>query len=350
MKSFTLSFLMLYSAIYACAQVPDYSAIINTQAAYIIARQASSGAIQMTTERDKDGYKIEPYFANLACIALITNDGNTYSPTVQRWLSWYFNNLNADGSIYDYYITATGEITKKDDHSDDSYAATFLSLCYKFAQVSNVNKQFIQSHQTDIVKIAGKIVSLIDPQTGMTYAKQSYQTEYLEDNCEVSQGIRDLMGIYRNIIPDQTAYQQWSARLVQNNSGIAGLWDSTNKRYLIALGDTKYDDKILYPDGSCELYPMIYGVVSPGSKRAQKLLSTFDANFPTWQTGAIVDTGGFHLAVVVNGAAVMSDNVRVQTYMNWLQNTPNTMPWNVMEAGECIQAALIMEHPKYRHK
>jgi hypothetical protein len=344
MKSYILSLMMLLSAINAYAQVPDYSAVINTQAAYIIARQAPSGAIQMTTEQDKDGFKIEPYFANLACAALIASNGNTYSSIVQKWLTWYFSHLNGDGSIYDYYITANGEITEKDDDSEDSYAATFLSLCNRFAKVSDANKQFIQSHRADIVNVAGKIASLIDPQSGMTYAKQSYQMEYLEDNCEVNQGVKDLLELFQNIIPDDVQYQQWSERLKQNNAGIAGLWDSANMRYLIALGDMNYNGKILYPDGSCELYPMIYVVLLPGSKRAKTLISTFDANFPAWQTGAIIDTGGFHLAIVVSGAAVMGDNARVQTYLTWLQNTPNPTPWNVMEAAESIQAAVIMEH------
>jgi hypothetical protein len=40
----------------------------------------------------------------------------------------------------------------------------------------------------------------------------------------------------------------------------------------------------------------------------------------------------------------MGDNARVQTYLTWLQNTPNPTPWNVMEAAESIQAAVIMEH------
>ncbi|HZZ76814.1 MAG TPA: hypothetical protein VFE04_12830 [Puia sp.] len=113
----------------------DVRNIIDAECRFIRAHQLNDGAFTMSGERQEKGYKIVPYFNNLAAMALLENPNDSNMVSVKHWMIWYFEHLNADGSVFDYYSDKYNGnaviISSNDFDSIDSYAATFISLCKK---------------------------------------------------------------------------------------------------------------------------------------------------------------------------------------------------------------------------
>ena len=105
--------------------------LITSESDFIMAHQLNDGALTMSSNKGVPGYKIVPYFSNIAARALLANPTAARIAAVKKWMVWYMAHLNADGSVYDYYATNfTGDamLTSTGDFdSVDSYAATFLT-------------------------------------------------------------------------------------------------------------------------------------------------------------------------------------------------------------------------------
>jgi hypothetical protein len=89
-----------------------------------------------------------------------------------------------------------------------------------------------------------------------------------------------------------------------------------------------------------ELFPIIYGVISPASDRAKSLYGRFNAEFPNWDT--LDKPDAFPQADVVYAAALMNDTSRVTRYVQAVttkyQDRGFPWPWHVAESGWLIRA------------
>lgn len=371
MHKLTTLLIIVLAALSVSAYTPscqgnDYSKIIATESAYIASCQLPSGAIVMGLEeiaifQGSDHYKICPYFSNFAAEALLENPTSTNVAIVKKWLQWYFNRLNPNGSIYDYYadnFTNDVELPATDAYSFenipkydsvDSYAATFLSLCRKYAQVTG-DTAFLKSNSAGINLVGSALESVIDEpghnfgpvnNDGLTVAEREYQDKYTMDNSEVNKGLTDMVWLQQNVTATNNS-AHYATLLANNTKGInANLWNSENSDYFVDEGGKATDWRTFYPDATCQLYPAIFGVTVSDPNRALNLYNTFNSYYPAWFIGTVYDPGGYPWAIVVYAAVMLGDLFRPLYYLNYVQHYEPGHPahWYIMEAAFTLMAA-----------
>lgn len=198
------------------ANTVNYNYIIDAESRYIASCLVSSGAIIMGqnmlyTFQGTPHYKICPYFSNLAAIALLDNPILSNLAIVKNWMIWVFNHLNPDGSIYDYYVDEMSGGTEHpsidaypsenipDFDSQDSYAATFLTLARKYAEVVPADISWLRGYSYQLELVGNALYSVVDDgnhyfnqfgpdnDDGLTVAKLDYQVKYTMNNLEVNE-------------------------------------------------------------------------------------------------------------------------------------------------------------------
>src|SRR6185437_2449733 len=331
--------------------LPDtlsYNSIIANQCNFILSHQLNDGAFTMSSNRDVSGYKIVPYFANIAARALLENPTNTNIDAVKRWITWYFDHLNPDGSVFDYFATNYhGEATllsTGDFDSIDSYAATFITLIRKLCEVSPPDKSWLKLNYSKQLIKAGEAMALMMQEDGLTIAKPSYQIKYTMDNTEVNEGLIDMVWLSQNVVSN-IDISTWQVLLDKNGKGIETLlWDNSEAKYFMYQGGPVANWKVFYADATCQLYPIWCGVILPTSQRAKDLWNTFNINYPDWAAGKIYDNGGYPWTVISYVSAVMNDKIKTDHYLRYVQSFLDTgiQPtnnWYNLEAAFVILAA-----------
>ena len=329
----------------------NYINIINSESNFILGHQTSDGAFTMSADGATQGYKIVPYFSNIAARALLENPTPAVITAVKKWMTWYMAHLNTDGSVYDYYASNyTGNVTytsTNDFDSIDSYAATFMTLAKRLCDVSPSDKIWLTKNYSAQLILIGKALSLVTEPNGLTIAKPSYQVEYTMDNSEVNEGLADMVWLSQKVITGgDPAY--WQTLLTNNTHAIeTDLWNTSNGRYFMYKDGPVANWSTFYADATCQLYPIWCGVIQPDSQRAQSLWLTFNANYPKWQAGQIYDAGGYPWTVLSYTGAVMNDKTRVDSYLRYVQSFTDqgkqpTANWYNLEAAFVILAAKKM--------
>ena len=349
----------------AFASGPNYEYVVHSEVAYIDSCVTTSGAIIQARNdraifRGTPHYKICPYFSNFAAAALLEDPTPADLAMVKNWMTWVFNHLNSDGSIYDYYVDSLNGGTDvpsidayPSEHipnfdSQDSYAATFLTLARKYVEVVPGDVSWLKGYSKQLSSIGKALYATIDYQThhvnhfspnnndGLSVAKLHYQAKYTMDNSEVSEGLRDMVWLEQNAITggNPSFYQNL---LKNNTAGFANLWDSTASAYYVYEGDVAPNWNTFYPDAECQLWPILCGVISPTSSRAIALYDTFNVHYKNWQDGepSVAPLGYI--------AALMNDTTRVNTYLLYVQNRLQkglkNRRGNVADAAWIIRAA-----------
>lgn len=311
------------------------AAVFEEENQWLASLQLENGAIPMTAT--KNGVvSVNPYFADFAAIALL-NDAAQYSENVKKYMDWHFSHLNTsktdyngvDGTIYDYSITLNDgnivkeEVTVKDGKSSydstDSYSATFLILLEKYYKNTN-DKDYILNNAADIVRITDSMFSTFN--MGLTYAKPDYQVKYLMDNCEVFQGMKSAAEIFTLLASEDSSFKMmqikcsraydWMKQSIENK-----LWNEEYGHYESAVfkdGTVAFEFSWAnyYPDATAQLFPIMYGVISPETVRANELYQSFCDNYK-WEDFEIPSEFCWGINVYV--AAMMNDCERVLVYM-----------------------------------
>ena len=349
-------------------QLELFKQIFESETAFLATLQLENGAIPMTYAKNGE-LTMNPYFADFAALALL-DKADLYADNVKRYMDWHFTHLNTaeedfnglDGTIYDYKITMKdGKITdervsnpKNSDSYDttDSYAATFLTVVYKYyCKTGDID--YLLNNFEDILRIAN--VMLATEQNGLTYAKPNHRIKYLMDNCEVYEGAMAASKIieavgdqYESIytIPYLSETYESLALEVKNNIN-QKLWNYIGGHYrsaLIAYVDFPrkvFSWNMYYPQATSQLFPIICGVIEPGTDRAKNLYEKFSESFH-WEAFDYPDD--FYWGANVYAAAVMNDVDRVAEYMtNYLPLTENhSWPLYNMDIARTSMAAYIM--------
>ncbi|HQT92370.1 MAG TPA: hypothetical protein PL001_10135, partial [Candidatus Kryptobacter bacterium] len=161
------------------ASQDDYDYIISMESQYLDSCVVSSGAIIMSrnmlhTFQGTSHYKICPYFSNFAALALLDNPTPANLRIVKNWMTWVFNHLNSDGSIYDYYVDSLSGGTElpsidaypreniPDYDSKDSYAATFLTLARRYVEVVPADTSWLRGYSEQLQSIGDALYSVVD--------------------------------------------------------------------------------------------------------------------------------------------------------------------------------------------
>jgi hypothetical protein len=344
MISGLLLFLAMTSS--TCAQDGRgfYGSVVAANVAYIDGRQLADGAIA-----DNRTY-IEPYFANEAAIALTAIPGQM--PRVVLWMRWYIAHLNqhdvwgSNGTIYDYDIAggATGASRDKAD-STDAYAATFLSLAFNaWEHGDEPTRDFVRSVIPQLDEVAAAATETMQT-NGLTWSKPSYPVQYLEDNCQVYRGLADYATLL-TAVGDTSKAARYSQQAQTVYDAIqSALWAPSRNTYAFFV-DKKgkrvfATAKTVWYAGVAELFPIIYGVITPTSDRAKDLYAQFNAQFPNWDT--LDKPSIFPQANVLYAAVLMHDTQRAARYVQAVtakyQNRGFPWTWHVGESAWLIPAA-----------
>lgn len=343
----------------------DYKYVIDSEAAYVDSCVTISGAIVQGLNdkaifRGTPHYKICPYFSNFAADALLEDPTHTNLAIVRNWMAWVFDHLNSDGSIYDYYVERLSGGTYMpsvdaypgehipDFDSQDSYAATFLTLARKYVEVVPDDIAWLKRYSKQLRLIGKALYATIDYPThrinhfspnnkdGLSVAKLHYQAKYTMDNSEVNEGLKDMVWLEKNVI--SAGNPSFYEKLLRSNTeGFSNLWDPSVSAYYVYEGDATPNWRTFYPDAECQLWPILCGVISPTSSRAISLYDTFNLHYTDWQNGKP------SVAPLCYIAGLMNDTTRVNAYLLYvqdiLQKGRNAPGANVADAAWIIRAA-----------
>ncbi len=296
---------------------------VTEQVNFILSKQLPNGAIVGAENL------MMPYFANVAAIGLLDANTSTSRAAALKWMKWYIANLNPAStdvpanSVFDYeYDPATGSLTATGDFdSVDSYASTTLNLALAaYKSGDTALKNYVSSKILKYEAIANLLTYSAPtgvriasgPDADLTMAKPSYPEAYVMDNAEVYSGLVDFAKLETLLGRTSQAsyYQSWAD--TTKTAMIAKLWNTSTNSWDWAYASPS-DTTTFYADGVAQLWPALYGVVTPTSAKATAAWSRFTTSFPTWYT---VSADNYAWTSVGRAAQIMGDNTHATTYLN----------------------------------
>ncbi|HHY94071.1 MAG TPA: hypothetical protein GX513_03535, partial [Firmicutes bacterium] len=189
--------------------------IFRRETDWLLACLTETGTFALAPGSDR----IIPYFGNQAAVALLPE----HPDKVKGHLEWYLSHLNRPdrwrlpGTVYDYTITAQGEMPTGSYDSADAYAATFLTAVARYWQATG-DTQFVTAHRDDLDLVAGVLVTLQDSD-GLMWARPGHWVKYLMDNSENFQGLQDYAWLLGQL-GDRKAATYWGERAEAVRLGI----------------------------------------------------------------------------------------------------------------------------------
>jgi len=321
-----------------------YNFLIQEEAKWIIeTHQLPSGAI-VTSYPERQ--RIVPYFAHLALYGVIEAGGQ--EDRVRAYLNWYLAHLERPdrfgiyGTVYDYTVATNGEeIPEGSYDSSDSYAATFLTLVWRY-YLATRETSWLKKHKDELETVAGAILATRD-KDGLTLARPDWQVKYLMDNCEVYEGLQNYAFLQEEVWGDKhkAYFYQKLARKVKE-AILRKMWVGEGfcpaiYRFGLRL---RPNWKKWYPDALAQLFPLICGLLKPKDKEARLIYTAFLRNYPDWHRS--VSALSFTTPLVAWAAALMGDSERVRTYFKEVEEkilkAGRPWPWHAAEGGIFILA------------
>ena len=255
--------------------------LINAEIDWIKSLQQKSGAILMKNRESKDlwmdksCYKIEPYFASIAAEEVL-------GETAKKYATWYLSKITERGTINIYYADSADnkEYDSGGKDSEDSYAATFISMLREYYESSG-DKTFFTDNKDKIRNVIGVMLELQDSSDSLSVVMKNDTRKFAMDNAEVFDGLKDAALIEKNVFGDTTQSDLLKSSACKlKKSFESNLWNSTNKNYNWELKGTS-DLTNFYPPMMAQIYPYIYAV-NTDINRAKAVKSGLDKNFSEW--------------------------------------------------------------------
>jgi hypothetical protein len=324
---------------------------------------------------------VDAYRGNFAALGLLAA-GPAYYSNVQRWATWYINNinwpdnLNQYATIYWYDVdphactevasTTTKQLSVPGYDAQDSWAATYLTLIAAWAKVDPADADpFIQQWSYQLDAIANAAYAMLQTNSGLTGAKVGWTTQYLMDNSEVVEGLKSYVWIAANVLQDQDTVNWWTPRMQGIDAAIqSNLWQQCGTGfYCDAYGDPAHswvscslpqtlDSNYEYfwdngLTGEAQVWPAFSGLVKNNSSRVIHALNHY---CPTWKTAAglpssnptypLLPDSGIGLAAALVGDTADATVWIKSTESQWVANP--LWPWTVFDAGNTIRAANLL--------
>ncbi|MBC7594117.1 MAG: hypothetical protein H7288_09295 [Kineosporiaceae bacterium] len=296
---------------------------VDEQVSFVLGEQLASGAI---TSFDT---KITPYFANIAALGLIEANTAASRAGALKWMRWYLDHLNAAAtnvpanSVFDYtYDAATGVETPTGDFdSVDSYASTTLNLAFEAYSSGDPALQSFVSANIGKYEAIANILNFGAPtgvrietglDAGLTIAKPSYAVAYTMDNVEVYSGLADFAQLQTALgrSAEASYYDSWAT--LTKDAILSKLWNPTKNSWDWAFANES-NIGVFYAQATAQLWPILYGVVSPSDPKAISAWSQFSAAYPTWFQGGIPD--GYPWVSVSRVAQLMGETANADAYL-----------------------------------
>lgn len=244
-------------------------------------------------------YEIAPnglsnwYFTNLGLISIVQYlDGSDLDKYVRTYLDLYISKLEANVSIQDVQFpfgrANPSVFTLVPPDSDDSYAATTLTLAVRYLKASQ-NWAWWDKNKSRLKDMAYRNIALSVKPNGLTSVFQAPRNQtnnagYLMDNCEVYRGLRDFAAMLkeRGDTADAAYYGLFATNIA---SALAGLFSNTTSAFRMADLSTQ-TDKSFYPGTTCQVFPQVFDVPEL-SGCYDRAWTFFNSNSTGWQTGSL---------------------------------------------------------------
>lgn len=253
-------------------------------------------ALRIPTGPYAGGYEIAPnglmnwYFANLGLLPIVQHLSSTELDTYARgYLDLYLRNLNANYSIDDVHFPEgranTSNFTKALSDSDDSYAATFLSLVARYLRASN-NWSWWEANKAMLKHVAYHNLARAVKPNALTNTFQAprsntWPVAYLMDNCEVYRGLRDFAAVLRERGDGDAAYYDSFATAIAG--GILKLFRTTEGAFVVSDASPAVETSF-YAGTTCQVFPQAFGVAEAAPLFGHGW-NWLNRNSPTWEDG-----------------------------------------------------------------
>lgn len=330
-------------------------------------QQHSNGAIATYTRKNEDSYyKIIPYFAASACEDMLIDVGSFEA--VKKYIIWHFNHINttADifgvvGTIYDYRYEGDVEEASNKYDSIDSYCSLFFTLLEKYLERTG-DIQLLLENKDKIVLVEQALNTMYREDRKLTQTKADYNISYLMDNAESYMGYQSLGVLYRKIFQEEEKANQYEERANQIKSGMEeNLWNTKKSTvqefglYDYAYHNSSYNrilfDKIYYPDILAQIYPILCGIISPNSERAEQIyfLHSYYSE-PKWfkYEGEYPHMENLEAVLMCDKQTIQVKSIKVNMeyeikmaiskILSWEAKHIGDYLWNCQEAGNTINA------------
>ena len=256
-------------------------------------------ALRIPTGAYAGAYEIAPnglsnwYFTNLGLIAIVQYlDGPDLDKYIRSYLDLYISKLEPNMSIRDVHFpfgrANTSSFTLVLSDSDDSYAATTLTLATRYLRASQ-NWAWWDKNKTRLKDMAYRNIALAIKPNGLTSVFQAPRNQtnnagYLMDNAEVYRGLKDFAAILRE--RGDTADATYDDSFAKNiATSMMALFSTTSSAFRMADLSTQ-TETTFYPGTSCQVFPQVFGVTecAPYFDRAWNFLAV---NSPGWEAGKL---------------------------------------------------------------
>ena len=268
-------------------------------------QSASNGAIRVhhtPAANSPDGtpfVQVSPYFGHLAALAVLKTQGSAGIPYAENWIRWNLRHLTPasakDGVPYEHFYRASGsdETTCLDpanpklcryNDATDSAAALFLTVLYAFETSGGKQELLLNPKNRKLIEAQGETILKLQQSDGLVWAKADYPVEFLEDNCEVYEGLRSLALLEGRVYGDLKSSNRYQSAAERVRAGIlTTLYDPINRRYRVSKQGDKLQDsdgKTWYPDLQAQFWVTLFRVEPAGyphrKERLNSLLEAWD--------------------------------------------------------------------------
>ena len=320
--------------------------------------------------------KVIAYFSDTAVLGAIRADSvmgtDKAKANALKYINWYIAHMNTKesdicgvaGTVYDYHIFQssdgrTVEVTDMemyasqypnggnphDYDSTDSYASMFLQILYEYAKTYDVD--FLADKADLVQTLIDVIMSVYIDKLDLTIAKPNYPACYLMDNCEVYCGFVSAASIYEELLGDGAKAAECTARAEKvKNAIITRMWNECAKCFLAAVSDngkSMYNNDLsnFYPQASCQLFPVIFGIIEPTDEKETVTFERFKNDFGRkWLT---FDIETYPWCILVRAAVKMGDDEFAGHFIDACNRRfvkrAHTAPYYNSESGSIMVAA-----------
>ena len=244
-------------------------------------------------------FRVSPYFANIATLAALKTQGADGVRFAERWIRWYLKHLipeaAADGVPFEHFYRqdGSGETTRVDpskpqlfrfNDATDSAAALFLTVAYRFETAGGSQELLLDPANRKRIEAQGETILKLQQSDGLVWAKADYPAKFLEDNCEVFDGLSSLALLEGRVYGDLEKSNRYQLAAERVRKAIFDeLYDPASHRYRVAKSETSFqksDGKTWYPDLQSQFWLTLFRVEKPNSPRTSErlpaLLSAWD--------------------------------------------------------------------------
>lgn len=256
-------------------------------------------ALRIPTGPYAGAYEIAPdglsnwYFSNLGLISIVQYLGAAELDTyIRSYLDLYLNKLEPNLSIQDVQFpfgrSNPRVFTLVLADSDDSYAATFLTLATRYVRATE-NWAWWSQNKARLKDIAYRNILLSVKSNRLTSVFQSPRSQsnnagYLMDNCEVYRGLRDFAAMLqeRGDTADAAYFSSFATGIA---SALATLFMPASSAFRMADLSTQTDTSF-YPGTSCQVFPQVFGVTEL-SGYYDRAWNFFNTHTVGWASGSL---------------------------------------------------------------